>query len=186
MLAAIAAMTVAVAGPSVGTYQAPSVVDSGPYVGIGYGFGTTSVSVDGFGSNSLVGTTDSDNVFIQAGYNFNSFVAVEGRYGYGVENGFDNTSVDTFALYAKPQFPVTSELNVYGLLGYAWSTSYCDTCFDTDFDGLAYGLGASYEVTPKVEVFVDYTNVYQDTVAIGYADVDQDLYSVNVGVTYAW
>ena len=178
MLAAVAAMTVAFAGPSVEVLvEAP--VTSSAYVGLGYGFGTAELAVSDY--NFMVSdSVDADNIFLQAGYNFNEYVAVEGRYAFGATYS-DNLPVDTLALYLKPQYPITSELSVYGLLGYAWNE--VDNT-DTDFDGFAYGIGAKYAVIEDVEVFVDYTSVYSDTESFGDVDVDTDVYAVNVGVSY--
>ena len=179
MVAAIAAMTVAFAGPAVEVVETPVVDNSSFYVGAGYGFGTAEISAVGYNAR-ITESVDADNIFLQAGYNFNEYVAVEGRYAFGATYS-DNLPVDTLAIYVKPQYPITAELSVYGLLGYAWNE--VDNT-DVDFDGFAYGIGAKYAVVQNVEVFVDYTSVYSDTESFDLVDVDQDVYAVNVGVTY--
>ena len=190
MLVAIAAMTVAIAGPVVeAQIIEPAVVEteaqapSDMYFGFGYTFDSIIT-----GSQYLTGTTDSASTFTQVGYNFNPYVAVEGRYSFGLETGIDTQADDTFAVYVKPQYPISADLTVYGLLGYAWSIADGDYVAGIEFTGFAYGLGAKYALFTDVDVFADYTNVYSEEKTIGTVvggvDVDEDLYSINVGVTY--
>ena len=75
-------------------------------------------------------------------------------------------------------------MTVYGLLGYAWNETADDYSDAFDYDGFAYGIGAKYAVIVNVEVFVDYTNVYDDNVDFGNTNLDATTYSVNVGATY--
>lgn len=65
---------------------------------------------------------------LQAGYKFNQYVAVEGRYWIGLEEGMEvdlgingDLTVDTWGLYVKPMYPVTEAFDIYALLGYASS-----------------------------------------------------------------
>ena len=195
-IAAISAVaTMAVAGPGVVEAYQPVEDFSSAYVGAGFGFGTAEASA----SSYQIDVTDSqtvDNISLQAGYNINQYVAVEGRYNFGIDedivyvDGYtDTVSVDTFAVYVKPQYPITPELSVYGLAGYAWNDL---NSLDGDItaDGFAWGLGAKYEVVENVEVFVDYTSVYDDVETFdtdfGLIDVDQSIYNVTVGATYKW
>lgn len=102
-------------------------------------------------------TVDDDfsEFMIQAGYNFNQYIAIEGRYWFGIEDSFvtdtldtlnvnyDN-SVDAWGIYVKPQYPVTEAFNVYALLGYA-SAEYDESNVLVDvgtLDGFSWGLGA--------------------------------------------
>ena len=188
-----AATTLAVAGPGVVEAYEPEIDYSSAYVGIGYGFGTAEADA-GVYQFDVIESQTVDNIALQAGYNFNQYIAVEGRYNIGLDedvaysDGYtDTVSVDTLAIYAKPQYPVTPELSVYGLLGYAWNTlNSLDG--DVDVDGFAWGLGAKYEVYTDVEVFIDYTSVYDDTETFdtysGLIDVDENIYNVTVGATY--
>ena len=57
------------------------------------------------------------NLAFLAGYEFNQYVAVEGRYStYIAEEDFLNN--DTWGIYLKPQYPVNEDFNVYALLGF--------------------------------------------------------------------
>ena len=184
IVAALAASTLAIAGPAVEVLVEAPVDNSSFYVGLGYGFGTTEVSAtDGY--EYIGDSIDTDNIALQAGYNINQFVAVEGRVNLGLDNE-DNydAGVDSVALFVKPQYPVTADFAVYALLGYAWNTLYSDVTNDVDADGFAYGIGAKYEVVENVEVFADYTSLYSDTETFGNVDVDEDIYNVTVGVSY--
>ncbi len=198
LVAALAVLTmgaVAFAGGAVAPVETEVVVEdnSGAYIGLGYSFNTYEVSEANYGL-TMSDSVDFDRVAIQGGYNFNEFVAAEARYTVGVENNYltrgftTDASVDTFAVYVKPQYPVSDAVSVYGLLGYAWSTGYETGFADVDFDGFAYGVGAKYAVTDAVEIFADYTSVYSDTETyltnVSAIDVDEDLYDVTVGVSY--
>ncbi len=198
-MALVAAMTIgAVAGGDLIKKEKPVEVivdNSSFYVGLGYGFGTASATDGGYNdfghTITILDEQTMDNVTFQAGYNINEFVAVEGRYNYGIDQDIGygtDISLDTFAVYVKPQYPITPEVSVYGLLGYAWNTGYQTGEADYDFDGIAYGVGAKYAVAENVEVFADYTSVYDDNDILEYdtftIDSDREVYNVTVGVTY--
>ena len=64
---------------------------------------------------------------IDAGYKFNPYIAVEGRYSFGISSSNDlgwtnglnsDITVDSWGLYVKPMYPVTDAMNIYALLGY--------------------------------------------------------------------
>ncbi len=213
---AVAAMSsFAVAGGDIAPIQEPVVVtpevveevtDAGFYLGLGYGrisldetYITSSTSQD-------VDTRDFDQLLIQAGYKFNSYVAVEGRYwvgmndldGVGYYNGdaYNETAdLDAYGIYVKPMYPVTPEFNVYALLGYADSTFSRDYTVagqvvspeDLDLDGFSWGLGAAYTVNGNISIFADYVVLYDDTFDEYEGNNDSSDFtidSVNVGVSY--
>lgn len=151
--------------------------------------------------------TDFSEVMIQAGYNFNQYVAIEGRYWFGIKDSFvtdafsnvnvnfDN-SVDAWGIYVKPQYPVTEAFNVYALLGYASSEYSVDagsTLVDLGtLDGFSWGLGAGYAFTENISVFVDYVNLYNDSNdyiqsnPVRSGSIDDTLDTWNFGVTYTF
>ena len=63
---------------------------------------------------------------LQAGYKFNSYVAVEGRYWLGLsDNAWATISnnliqsegeIDAWGVYVKPMYPVTPAFDIYALL----------------------------------------------------------------------
>jgi len=215
----------AVAGGDIAPIEEPEVVveevvapvtDAGFYLGLGYGYLNTTADL-----KSDVGPwTDSANlwddsfgeIMLQAGYKFNSYVAIEGRYWYGVSNGswlnpggtsgsglpvvgqaVGDLSFDAFGIYVKPMYPVTDGFNIYALLGYASIDSTLDGDNNwedgTDADGFSWGVGAEYAFNENVSIFVDYTVIYSDTiddnVYNGYQySIDIDAAVIDFGVTY--
>lgn len=153
------------------------------------------------------------SAMVQAGYKFNDYVAIEGRYWFGgstdevVVTGLNgglasaDLDVDSWGIYVKPMYPVTEEFNIYALLGYA-SSSYDVNVYQgvftatlnngTDYDGFSWGLGADYEFNENWSVFVDYVSLYDDSNFYGtvgtLADVEIDdrLDTWNFGVTYTF
>ncbi|SFZ98589.1 putative outer membrane protein A [hydrothermal vent metagenome] len=148
---------------------------------------------------------DYDSFMFQAGYELNPYVAVEFRYWLSVGDGdyslSDNhvpasgsySDFDAWGIYLKPQYPITPEFTIYGLMGMAGvkvdGEQYWKIVDDVSF---SWGLGASFDITPEVEVFVDYVRLYDDTYT-GYYDYYGYSYnnientvvdSFNFGVTY--
>ena len=183
--------------PEVVVEEPVVVEDKGLYFGLGYGF----LSVDrntiipGNNNNFDEGTGDYDQILIQAGYKFNSYIALDARYWLGLgDNAWatisDNTiqsvaEIDAFGLYIKPMYPATPSLDLYALLGYATIDYSITNGSSGDLDGFSWGLGASYEFNNNVAVFVDYTQLYDDdhTNPLGWK-VEDTIDVVTVGVTY--
>ncbi|MCF6206853.1 MAG: porin family protein [Sulfurovum sp.] len=190
-IAALAAIgTFAVAGGDIAPVEpvvetpvvAPS--DAGFYVGGAYGLMGMDLSnpTDPFSFD-----TSHDSFMLQAGYKINPYIAVEGRYWWGSSDDFTyggtnySADVDAWGIYVKPMYPVTDAFDVYALLGYGDTSPELNGAGPTyDTDGFQWGLGASYDVTSNVAVFVDYVNLYDDT--NGGDDFTID--SWNFGVTY--
>jgi len=105
---------------------------------------------------------------ITAGYNFNEYFAIEGRYSVSlgdldVETG--NTERDeawdmsNIGLYLKPQYSMDT-FTVYGLLGYGQLT--LDDDFSRSVSSFQYGLGVNMMATDNVGIFIDYRRLYDD------------------------
>ncbi|MDQ1325702.1 MAG: hypothetical protein QG564_826 [Campylobacterota bacterium] len=185
----------------------PEVVESTPgafYVGLGYSY--VNANIDSFGvlTNDLAlvdyqesGELDvsADSVLFLAGYNFNQYFGLEGRYSMNVSDlEFEGDDVDgevdgdvtNIGIYLKGMYPVTEEFNVYALLGYG-QVKYEVEDMDLSESGFQWGLGASYAVTENIGVFADYTRLYDDEGFDGeLLDTDIMVDSVNVGVTYTF
>ncbi len=199
--------------PTIEIQEAPvaAVVDSGFYAGLAYGY--ADITDDYTASNGSFGNHEDnfDTYMLQAGYKFNQYLAVEGRYWDSVGDGDwtdrytlpDSRVVNSsgpcsefsaWGVYVKPMYPVTEAFDVYALLGYGnvnLSTEYGTNAkfLDMDEDGFQWGLGASYELTDNWVVFADYVNLYDDTSAAItegiYSEThDYSIYTANVGVTY--
>ncbi|KYJ86671.1 outer membrane protein [Sulfurovum riftiae] len=208
-LAAIFAMgTFAVAGGDIApvepVVEEPVVVESTGafYLGIGYGY--FDQTMDSINNTVLNIEAETDNVVLQAGYQFNEYIAVEGRYWLAVGDATWSASGDylgvsgdlsgdysSWGIYVKPMYPVTESFNVYALLGYASTSLDADENpdFYWDTDEFSWGLGAEFGVTDNVFVFADYVNLgapddFTWDPTGETMDVDGDLYTFNVGVTY--
>jgi opacity protein-like surface antigen len=191
LVAVLAMSTFAVAGGDIAPVEpmveTPMVEESTPgafYLGLAYGAANGDVSWTDtpLSGEPISGSddTDYDTIMLQAGYKFNPYIAVEGRYWFDLDE-----DVDTWGIYAKPMYPVTDAIDIYALLGYASSdVDYIDA------DGFSWGLGGAYAFTDNVAVFVDYTSMYDDDDTVAYVGgserLDTEITSWNFGVTYTF
>ena len=203
LVAVLAMSTFAIAGGDIApvepvvVYEEPVVEDKGFYLGLGYGFlsADRTTRVPGVDNSFTQGTGDYDQIMLQAGYKYNSYVAFEGRYWLGLsDNAWATISnnliqsvgeIDAWGLYVKPMYPVTPAFDIYALLGYA-TTDYSITNGSSgDLDGFSWGLGASYEFNNNIAVYVDYTLLYDDdtTNSQGWR-VDEEVDVWTFGVSY--
>ena len=217
-VAVLAMSSFAVAGGDIAPVEEPVIVaepvitDSGFYLGLAYGWmnasSTATYSMDNADGSSIIVENnlfdeDYSEIMIQAGYKFNSYVAIEGRYWFGLSDTINSgliaglpydvdNSVDAWGIYVKPMYPVTDAFDIYALLGYAAAeydlqavsgTLTTNVNGDTA-DGFSWGLGASYAFTDNVAVFVDYVSIYDDSVDVGASTYDDEITTWNFGVTY--
>ncbi len=211
LVTVLAMSAFAVAGGDIAPVEEPVVVvpevlvesNSAFYLGAAYGLLSADAEETFPGGNLTYDTesNDYDQFMLQAGYKFNDYVAVEGRYWIGMsdsswDNVWDNdgeltAELDTWGIYVKPMYPVTENFDIYALLGYA-SSDYVikgsGYTWDQDaFDGFSWGLGADYAFTESISVFVDYVALYDDTyVNTAGNNVDFTIDSWNFGVTYTF
>jgi opacity protein-like surface antigen len=166
---------------------------------IGAAYGMTDVEDDYFGYYYEHTEIDFDALMLQAGYEYNAYLAMEFRYwfsmgdgDYDLASGFipPNGSYDEFnawGLYLKPMYPVTNEFSIYGLLGF--SGVYVDGEPGWDLlneSSFSWGLGASFYFTPNIGVFIDYVELYNDTFNSYYYYTPQDtsVDTINFGLSY--
>ena len=222
-VAVLAMSSFAVAGGDIAPVEEPMVVvepvitDSGFYIGGGYGYmqATDEETYRDALGGKITDTYFDDNyneIMLQMGYKFNSYVAIEGRYWFGLDSTVDaigsvidgesygDVGINAWGIYVKPMYPVTDALDIYALLGYGAASvnysgysSYYDTFISgrsDSFDGFSWGLGASYSFTDNVSIFVDYTSIYNDDTSLGNTltrtdrEEDTELSTVNFGVSY--
>jgi len=208
-VAVLAMSSFAVAGGDIAPVEEPVVVpepvitDSGMYLGLAYGAANFDYTESVDYANGGTYTEPSEDfdygtIMLQAGYKFNSYVAIEGRYWIGLDEDIfvnETLNVDTWGIYVKPMYPVTDAFDIYALLGYASSTPEVSFAsggtyeFDNT-DGFSWGIGAAYSFTENIAVFVDYVNMYEDDNTLA-ADANGDVYNEditlstwNFGVTY--
>jgi len=213
---AVAAMSsFAVAGGDIAPVEEPIVVveevvesTGGLYLGIAYGFMNTEITDTTYPLGGTLENTwldeDFSSIMLQAGYDFNQYVGIEGRYWFGLDS--DSTlgrgdlggninadvTVDAWGVYVKPMYPVSDAFTVYALLGYAGADIEIDAnnfTYTTDsVDGFSWGIGAEYRFTDAVGLFVDYVSVYDDDedfiVNGGDVNTEATITSFNLGVNY--
>jgi len=98
-----------------------------------------------------------------AGYNFNAYIAVEGRYNNSFTHD-DQIEMSGWSLFVKPQYPVSENFSVYALLGYGGldlsgslvSAEPSIPVVDVDDGTFQWGIGMSYSVTENISLFADY------------------------------
>ena len=212
-VAVLAMSSFAVAGGDIAPVEEPIVVVEEPvvstggfYLGLAYGFMNAEITDQAYIGNYDVEQTvldeDFSSIMIQAGYDFNQYVGVEGRYWFGLDSdtalysGDDNlpadVNIDAWGIYVKPMYPVSEAFNVYALLGYAGADIEEDNAnFDLSsdsVDGFSWGLGAEYTFSDAVGIFVDYVSIYdddEDVLVNGYdVNTEATISSFNIGVNY--
>ena len=132
-----------------------------------------------------------NGISISAGYNFNQFLAVEGRYtaslgdiNYQTWNIDKDVSGDlsNIAIYLKPQYSFGT-LGIYGLVGYGQTELNEDV--SAKEGSFQYGAGVTANMNESVEFFVDYRRLFDDT---GFdtltSNQDVAVNSWSVGVNY--
>ena len=129
-----------------------------------------------------------------AGYYFNKYFGLEARYtqtigGMDVTPSTSLTSVDkmkNYGIYAKPMVSITTGLSLYALAGYGKS-SYTTNGTTYSDSGFQWGLGAKYELSGGLGLFVDYINMYDGN---NYDNLpytgDVQFDGMNVGATYTF
>ena len=167
------------------------VIDSNPFY-LGLGFGQSYVNND-FTNEKITNNT----VMLQAGYQYNEYVALEGRYTFGFNTDYNsgitgnffndyNGDYSSWGLYVKPMYPI-GDFNIYALLGYGGVKLDDLVLGDAYEDGFQWGLGASYTINENFSVFADYVSLYDDT-GFDYRaqlhNIDADTWTVGVSYTF--
>jgi len=158
------------------------------YLGLGVGSGMLD---DDTTKEEIKSTT----LTIQAGYQYNEYLALEGRYLFGFNTDYDggntgNLTSDydgdfsSWGIYVKPIYPV-GDFSLYALLGYGGVMLDDLVNGDAYESGFQWGLGASYAATDTISVFVDYVSLYDDT-GFDYRAKNNDIKSDawTLGVSY--
>ncbi|QOR62632.1 outer membrane protein [Sulfurovum sp. ST-21] len=144
-----------------------------------------SVSMDLFSGQD--GQDRLGNVTLQAGYNFNTYMALEGRYTTSVSQE-DRVEMEGWSLFVKPQYPLDESFSIYALLGFGNVTlnGVNGINIDVDDTGFQWGVGMSYLIMEDLSLFTDYTSLGNDMDGFydGASKADAD--AVTVGVTYSF
>jgi len=183
--------------------QVPEVIvdESAFYLGLGYGLlNQTSENI----VTDLVSGCDIEyelnTVMIQAGYKYNQYLALEGRYWYGIGD-ITKTELKTerkesgdytaWGIYLKPMYPVMESLNIYALIGYASVELASDNGEFWDTDTLSAGVGAEYLIMDNLSIFADYVMMgnndeFDIASPTGHGTADIAIYTINAGLTYSF
>ncbi len=217
-VALMTASSFVIAGGNIAPIEEPIIVeeieetvnaDAGFYLGLAYGALSHERDRNTINEDITSDAIDEtySEIMLQVGYKFNPYIAIEGRYWYGLDDTLEggiadhfgaivDVSTDVWGIYLKPMYPVTDAFDIYALLGYG-STEYDVTTehagikgsLDMSFDGFTCGLGVSYAFTENISAFVDYTRIYDDTtdyvtpngIALNF---DDTIDIVSIGLTY--
>ena len=168
--------------------EIPEVKATPFYVGLG--LGQAEVNNDDT-SEEFSATT----IMLQAGYQYDEYVALEGRYAFGLDTDYSPGTTDSlisdydgdfssWGLYVKPMYPI-GDFRLYALFGYGGVMLDNIAGGDAYESGFQWGLGAGYAMSTNYTVFVDYVSLYDDT-GFDYRarldDVDSDTWTF--GVSY--
>lgn len=180
--------------------------ETGFYLGAGISAMSSrdsAVSMDIF--NVKAGQDRLGNINLLAGYMINEYLAVEGRYGFGLTDG-DKVEMDSrWSVFLKPTYKFENEEDrangenyfaVYALLGYGGIqlSGINGAIANVDESGFQWGLGLSYTFRETARhdnyryadswtVYVDYTQVGNDMDGLywnGARQVDADAFTVGL------
>ena len=165
--------------------------NNGLYLGLGYSSTNIDLTVDGLSDkNQKLLNSSTDSVLLLAGYDFNEYFGVEGRYYINNSSlAFDyylggtplegTYKAESFALYAKPQYNL-GLITVYGLIGFSANDYTATNLLGADNNTLfSWGAGAKFNVTQSLGLFVDYTDLGKNEDIL-----TTDLTSWNAGFSY--
>lgn len=153
-LIAFAAVAAAAAAPTAAVAQGQL------YGSAGY----THFDGDGASPGALTG---------RVGVRLNPNIGIEGEASFGVfddEVNIGGLDVDVgvenaFAGYLVGFLPVSDQVDLFGRLGYGTATiegSAGGITVEDDVDGVAFGVGGQYFVTPQLGIRADYTRIDGD------------------------
>jgi len=187
LVAMVAMSTMAFSGGDVEPV-APVVDDSGFYVGLGYSYMTFDRIRPG---NGVLKSLTGNGITAIAGYQFNPYFAIEGRYSTTVGDmtrkiGGNEVDVDAeltnIGIYLKPMVS-SGNLSLYGLLGYGKLTFTNSFSVERSESGFQWGLGAGYKISENFNLNLDYICYYDDTGFDG-APGDYSSDAVTLSLTY--
>jgi len=172
ILLSSATISISMAGDNITPVDIPVVpipVDKSPfYIGVG-------VSAMSLLNNNTDEEFTATGITLQAGYRYNDYIAIEGRYTRDVsavayENGTtlilaDNddypTDFTNMAIYLKPIYPI-GDFSIYALLGYGEValTNIPIGGVTRGESGFQWGIGISYDIYDSFTIFADYSSLY--------------------------
>jgi hypothetical protein len=108
-----------------------------------------------------IGLTSSNEqsrgILLRSGYEFNQYLGIESRYLKTLWDENNNAEVlESVGIFIKPMMGFADQYNIYGLIGYAWTTQYENSHYSIDENGLSLGLGLEYDFSSKREDYRKY------------------------------
>jgi len=156
----------------------PAAFAQGFYVDGGYAVASSELDFDEDDDDGESLDSDLGAIGGHAGYDFTPYFSIEGEVLVGVQDetltlqgvspDVDDVDVDIslnsiFGVFAKANLPLGEQFNAFARVGYA----VADVEGSTDFDGgasasdtaegVAFGLGATFDFTQQIYVRGDYT-----------------------------
>lgn len=164
----------------------------GLYLGLGYASTNVDLTIEGLNDKEQkLLDSSTDSIILQAGYDFNEYFGIEGRYyinnsSLAYEYYLGNTPLsgtyeaESLTIYAKPQYNFGA-ITIYGLLGMSANNYTVNNLLGgIDNEALfSWGGGAKFNVTQSLGLFADYTDLGENDEAI-----NTGLASWNFGFSY--
>lgn len=171
--------------------EIPEVKANPFYLGVGMGEAYVNDDVT---DEKISATT----LMLHAGYQYNDYLAFEGRYTSGlggsdydagsltgIGTGYDG-DISSWGVYVKPMYPI-GDVSLYALLGYGGIIIDDLMSGDAVENAFHWGLGVTYSFTKEVSVFADYVSLYNNT-GFDYRatldDIDADTWSVGFSYNF--
>ncbi|MDO6678382.1 outer membrane beta-barrel protein [Shewanella sp. 4_MG-2023] len=158
-----------------------AIYDNYGYLGLGYSYVDTDISVTDLGSTSI------NNSLLGAviGYQFIQNFAVEFR-GYGSVSedeiaGIDLEIESNISLLAKGILPVHQHFNVYGLVGYGTIKGSIDSISENE-SSFQFGVGMGINNGSPLELQVEWLRIVDDNFGLPSTNVTAD--SININLVY--
>ena len=87
--------------------------------------------------------------------------------------------------FLKPKYNIYKDINIYGLVGYG-GTKINKENYGKDYaNGLQWGIGTEYVFESDIGIFVDYTELYNDSgFNSSLKETDIKIKNFNLGVKY--
>ena len=202
LVAILATSTFALAGGDIAPvepvveYVEPAAV-GGFYIGGAYAWQRLLVEGSAYGLKHI--DDNFGGIMIDAGYKFNPYIALEGRYWFGLSSSNDlgwrtglnsDVTIDAWGLYVKPMYPVSPAFDVYALLGYAGVDATYDipnggSLTSDTTNGFSWGIGGEYSFSNNWSLFADYVWIVDNEDGnLDHIRTENSLTTLNVGVNY--
>ncbi len=141
----------------------------------------------------------------KVGYNFNKYIAVEGRAGFGItdadhDGGGTSELKENYGIYLKPQLPLGDKVSLFGLAGYAKAKvestggSTGSLIGEVNEGSPSFGLGLEFNINDRWSVVAEgvrllhgVDNVYNtvgSTTTSNEDDINLDTYGLGVNYKF--